>query len=269
MSETAPESPHLATTEAPALIRREPATVRIGVRAGARPAPGSPPESLPGTTRSASTDLTTAEKTTEKERQSLIPQTSSEITSPAGGGEPEFLARARAGDREAFAALYSTYRALVFSRIYPRVAPDRALAEDLTSETFIRALRCMDRFTWQGRDFAAWLTTVALNLVRDHFRSGHARRERAVELRVGLSEFERSADELVIEAMVNQVLLDAVRRLTPPQREVVRLRFLEGLSVTETARAMGKQPGAIKTLQWRAMRSLEGMLPPGLRARER
>ncbi len=64
--------------------------------------------------------------------------------------------------------------------------------------------------------------------------------------------------------MTNKVLLEAVRRLGPEQQECIALRFLQGLSVAETAAVMGKNEGAIKALQYRAVRSLGRLLPEGI-----
>ena len=64
--------------------------------------------------------------------------------------------------------------------------------------------------------------------------------------------------------MTNRVLLEAVRQLNPEQQECIALRFLQGLSVAETAKVMGKNDGAIKALQYRAVRSLGRLLPEGV-----
>ncbi len=68
----------------------------------------------------------------------------------------------------------------------------------------------------------------------------------------------------MLESMQNKVLLEAVRKLNPEQQECIALRFLQGLSVAETAKVMGKNDGAIKALQYRAVRSLGRLLPPGV-----
>ncbi|MGH3423136.1 MAG: sigma-70 family RNA polymerase sigma factor, partial [Nocardioidaceae bacterium] len=80
------------------------------------------------------------------------------------------------GDAEAFGQLYDHYLPGVFRFVYYRVS-SRTLAEDLTSETFTRALRSIGKFRWQGKDFGAWLTTIARNLVADHFKSSRQRLE--------------------------------------------------------------------------------------------
>jgi len=75
---------------------------------------------------------------------------------------------ARTGDKEAFGLLYDHYNTSVFRFLYYRTR-STSLAEDLTSETFFRALRSMNNFRWQGKDFGAWLMTIARNLATDHF----------------------------------------------------------------------------------------------------
>lgn len=176
----------------------------------------------------------------------------------------ELVERAQAGESEAFGRLYDHYADTVYRYIYYRVG-SRATAEDLTSETFLRALRRIGTFTWQGRDFGAWLVTIARNLVADHFKSSRFRLEVTTGEMLDSNECERSPEESVLESLSNAALLDAVRRLNPQQQECVTLRFLQGLSVAETARIMGKNEGAIKTLQYRAVRTLARLLPPDAR----
>ncbi|MGW7527784.1 ECF subfamily RNA polymerase sigma factor, BldN family [Streptomyces sp. NPDC054783] len=176
----------------------------------------------------------------------------------------DLVERAQAGEAEAFGRLYDQYSDTVYRYIYYRVG-GRATAEDLTSETFLRALRRIGTFTWQGRDFGAWLVTIARNLVADHFKSSRFRLEVTTGEMLDANEVERSPEDSVLESLSNAALLDAVRRLNPQQQECVTLRFLQGLSVAETARVMGKNEGAIKTLQYRAVRTLARLLPDDAR----
>ena len=83
---------------------------------------------------------------------------------------------ARAGDKDAFGLLYDHYASSVHRFLYYRTR-SQTLAEDLTSETFFRALRSMSSFRWQGKDFGAWLMTIARNLATDHFKAGRTRLE--------------------------------------------------------------------------------------------
>jgi RNA polymerase sigma-70 factor (ECF subfamily) len=172
--------------------------------------------------------------------------------------------RAQDGDGEAFGKLYDAYVDTVYRYIYYRVS-NRALAEDLTSETFLRALRRISTFTWQGRDFGAWLVTIARNLVADHFKSSRHRLEVPTGEMLDSDQTEASPEESVLAYLSNRALLDAVKQLNSQQQECVTLRFLHGLSVAETAQIMGKNDGAIKTLQYRAIRTLARLLPADLR----
>jgi RNA polymerase sigma-70 factor (ECF subfamily) len=174
--------------------------------------------------------------------------------------------RAQAGEAEAFGLLYDRYFDTVFRFVYFRVG-NRQLAEDLTSDTFLRALKRIGSFTWQGRDLGAWLVTIARNLVADHFKSGRYRLEITTGDVLDAEREDRgpegSPEAAVIDHITNVALLKAVKQLNPEQQECIVLRFLQGFSVAETAQAMGKNEGAIKALQYRAVRTLARLLPDG------
>jgi RNA polymerase sigma-70 factor (ECF subfamily) len=172
--------------------------------------------------------------------------------------------RAQAGDAEAFGLLYDRYVDQVYRYIAYRVA-SAAVAEDLTSETFLRALRRIGTFTWQGRDVGAWFTTIARNLVADHYKSGRYRLELTTDdvTDSGSAPVIEGPERAVLEGMTNKVLLQAIKQLNAEQQECIVLRFLQGMSVAETAQIMGKNDGAIKALQYRAIRTLGRILPEG------
>jgi RNA polymerase sigma-70 factor (ECF subfamily) len=176
------------------------------------------------------------------------------------------IERAQAGEAEAFGLIYDRYVDTVFRFVYFRVG-NRQLAEDLTSDTFLRALKRIGSFTWQGRDLGAWLVTIARNLVADHFKSGRYRLEVTTGDVLDADREDRgpegSPEAAVVEHITNVALLSAVKQLNPEQQECIVLRFLQGFSVAETARAMGKNEGAIKALQYRAVRALARLLPDG------
>lgn len=195
---------------------------------------------------------------------------------------------AQAGDTEAFAQIYDRYLDTVFRYVYFRV-DNRQLAEDLTSETFLRALKRIGTFTWQGKDLGAWLVTIARNLVADHYKSSRHRLEVTTDVlsAVGASGdimfkvdtwdalrlrdlmragwHDADAESQVVAHLTNIELLKAVKQLKPEQKDCIVLRFLRGFSVAETAQAMGKNEGAIKALQYRAIRTLQRLLPDGFR----
>ena len=171
---------------------------------------------------------------------------------------------AQQGDAEAFGRLYDHYVGMVHRYVHHRVG-DRATAEDVTSETFVRALRRIDSLTFQGRDVAAWLLTIARNIVLDHVKSSRYRLEVAT---ADMRDADRSTDgpeETVVQRLTNEELVHHMRKLGAEQQECLALRFLHGLSVSETAQVMGKRDGAVKALQHRAVRRLARLLPDGLR----
>jgi RNA polymerase sigma-70 factor (ECF subfamily) len=171
---------------------------------------------------------------------------------------------AQDGDLEAFGQLYDHYVTLVHRYVLHRVG-DRAQAEDLTSETFVRALRRLDSLSFQGRDVGAWLVTIARNLVLDHVRSSRYRLEVTT---ADMRDADRATDgpeDAVLARLTGEQVLACVRRLGGEQQECISLRFLQGLSVAETAAVMGKGDGAVRALQYRAVRRLAGLLPEELR----
>jgi RNA polymerase sigma-70 factor (ECF subfamily) len=171
---------------------------------------------------------------------------------------------AQGGNLEAFGRLYDRYVTTVHRYAYARLG-DRMLAEDVTSETFLRALRRIGTVTYMGRDVGAWFVTIARNLILDHVKSGRARYE------VTTGE-QRDVDRPVFEGpeaaamsrLGTEELLRCVRRLAPDQQECIVLRFLHGLSVAETAEVMERNAGAVKALQHRAVRRLAELLPKGV-----
>jgi RNA polymerase sigma-70 factor, ECF subfamily len=195
------------------------------------------------------------------------------IPSPTRPSEPtgelatvmDIVKRAQDGDAQAFGELYDRYVDVVYRYVQYRVS-NAALAEDLTSETFLRALRRITSYTWQGRDFGAWLVTIARNLIADHYKSGRYRLELATSdlVEAGADRSEDGPENEVLTNITNAALLEAVKRLNPEQQECIALRFLQGMSVAETATIMGKNEGAIKALQYRAVKSLSRLLPQDL-----
>ncbi|WP_245667054.1 sigma-70 family RNA polymerase sigma factor [Micromonospora sediminicola] len=172
------------------------------------------------------------------------------------------MARAQAGDAEAFGLVYDRYVDQVFQFVSQRVR-DRQAAEDLTSETFLRALRNLDAFRRPGGDFGAWITTIARNLILNHHES---------RFEVPVAEHRDEAEsgqvpdpaKTAMDRLTHEALLAGVDQLSAPQRQCIILRYLRELSIDETAQAMGRTPAAIKAIQHKALRALRGLLPVGV-----
>jgi RNA polymerase sigma-70 factor (ECF subfamily) len=171
---------------------------------------------------------------------------------------------ARRGDSEAFGLLYDHYNSSVYRFVYYRVG-SVALAEDLTSETFFRALRSMSSFKWQGKDFGAWLMTIARNLTADHYKAGRTRLEFATEDMGAHDSATDGPENAVLASLTNEALLQALGELPAEQQECLIMRFLQGLSIAETAKVLGRSDGAVKQLQLRGVRNLAKLLPEGVR----
>lgn len=171
---------------------------------------------------------------------------------------------ARNGDKDAFGLLYDHYQPSVYRFLYYRTR-SATLAEDLTADTFFRALRSMNNFRWQGRDFGAWLMTIARNLTTDHFKAGRTRLEMTTEDMGRHDDVTEGPESTVLASLTNEVLLEALTKLPTEQRECLIMRFLQGLSIAETAASLGRSDGAIKQLQLRGVRNLAKLMPDGLR----
>jgi len=170
---------------------------------------------------------------------------------------PDVIDRARGGDRGAFGELYDVHVDAVYRYVLYRVR-EPSDAEDLTSEVFTRAFANIHRYRWQGKSFLAWLYTIARNAVTDR-----RRRERpTVELddAFGVAEEGPTAHDRAVTGEQVDALRGAVKHLTSEQQEVLVLRFVENMSSRQVAKVLGKNEGAIRALQFRALGRLRKLL---------
>jgi len=171
---------------------------------------------------------------------------------------------ARTGDADAFGLLYDHYQSSVYRFLFYRTRSVQ-VAEDLASETFFRALRSMNNFRWQGKDFGAWLMTIARNLATDHFKAGRTRLELTTEDMSAHDDSTEGPEASVLAGLTNEILLGALKSLPDEQRDCLIMRFLQGMSIAETAAVLGRSDGAIKQLQLRGVRNLAKLMPEGIR----
>jgi RNA polymerase sigma-70 factor (ECF subfamily) len=179
--------------------------------------------------------------------------------------EQILLDRAKAYDPEALSELYDRYAPRMYAYIYRRVS-DAALAEDMTSELFLRVLRAIrNEHVWRD-SFTAWLYRIAHNLVIDVYRR---RPPPSIPLddMPSLSAEDDPADQ-VDEATGRERLQAAIHHLTPDQQQVLALRYGEGLTARETASIVHKTTGAVEALQRRALAALRRILTPEHSERE-
>ncbi len=172
--------------------------------------------------------------------------------------EGRLVQRARRGDAEAFACLYRDTVQAIFRYISLRVN-DAQLAEDLTGDVYIRALKGISAYQERGRPFIAWLYRIAHARVVDYYRQS-GRRPADSDLDAEPIPVSADLDQALLRRQAAQALREAISKLTDDQQQVVILRFIEGQSLETTAQIMGKNANAIKALQHRALRSLAGRL---------
>ncbi|MFC2011505.1 sigma-70 family RNA polymerase sigma factor [Chloroflexota bacterium] len=176
--------------------------------------------------------------------------------------EKSLVERAKQHDQEAFGRIYEEY----FDKIYRYVAlriGDKAEAEDMTQQVFLKALKSISSFKWKGVPFSAWLYRIAHNQVVDYLRKSKKTPSPLNDESL-LSDDSKGNPQLLAEHSLNiDILLSATQRLTEAQREVISLRFTSGLSTAEVASIMGKSQGAIKALQHSAIVALRKILLVG------
>lgn len=169
--------------------------------------------------------------------------------------------RFQAGDPQAFAQLYRLHHPRVLGFVTKRVN-DRHLAEDLTADTFLRALAALPKLTFRGSCLGGWLITIARRLVIDHFRLSRTRPVRPVPAPgLGLAD-ERTAEAAPEATAIGRTwLAAAIEQLEPRQREIVVRRILLDRSVQQTAVELDCHESAVKHGLRRALRNLAALLP--------
>jgi len=168
--------------------------------------------------------------------------------------EAQLLEQARRFDPDALRALHNRLYEPIYRYVHYKVSDPQA-SEDLTSEVFLRVLEALKKGKMWKTTPDAWIFGIARNVVADHYRKTSRRSEVALDERLAMPD-EQSLTQRVIVAEEHEELAQAISRLTDEQRDVVLLRFMEGLSTNDVAEIMGKKPGAIKGLQHRALRAL-------------
>jgi RNA polymerase sigma-70 factor (ECF subfamily) len=172
--------------------------------------------------------------------------------------DAELVALAAKGDRVAFGALYERYVYKVFRHVY-YLTNDPHTAEDLTAQTFLNALEAIHRYEDRGVSLLAWLLRIAHNLTINHKK---VRKNGASPLPEWV---EVEGTDFIPEASCEaksdgERVWAGVRRLRGDQRQVIIMRFVDGLSYPDIARVLGKSIGAVRVIQYRALHSLRRKL---------
>jgi len=166
--------------------------------------------------------------------------------------------RAQQGDRSALEELYLIHFDRIYSYLHVSVG-NRHDAEDLTTQTFLKMLESIGKFRWQSAPFSAWLFRIAHNLAMDHFRATKRWQPEDVVPEPEADE-RTSAEAGALESIGRKSMLELIEDLSPEQQQVLTLKFVFNFANAEAATILGKTEGAIKSLQHRALVSLQKQL---------
>jgi RNA polymerase sigma-70 factor, ECF subfamily len=162
---------------------------------------------------------------------------------------------AQGGDRAALEELYLIHFDRIYSYLHVSVG-NRHDAEDLTTQTFMKMLESIDRFRWQSAPFSAWLFRIAHNLAMDHFRARRRWQPEEEVPEVPGSE-QPSAEFEAMQTIGRQSMMELIEKLSPEQQQVLTLKFVFNFANSDVATILEKTEGAIKSLQHRALASLQ------------
>jgi len=176
--------------------------------------------------------------------------------------EWELVQRAQALEQSALADLYSTYYPRIYNYAFLQLGDIQA-AEDLTSEVMLKVLESIRKYRFKGTPFSAWVFRIARNRLIDLHRRRKRRGE--VDLTEPLAAMQISPEVLAERALDRGQLHLALKYLTDEQRQVIVLKFIEGLDNGSTARILGRSEGAVKSLQHRALNSLRRIMSGEIR----
>jgi RNA polymerase sigma-70 factor (ECF subfamily) len=181
--------------------------------------------------------------------------------------EEEELIKQAQRSPDAFARLYDQYYPRIFGYVLRRTA-NLEVAQDITSETFFKALKKLWQFQWRNISFSPWLYKIASNEINQHFRKAEYRKS------VSLEELQEKGLELLAshdpeseliaaqeELQQHQDFLEIqakIVRLPAKYQEVIALKFFEKKQIKEIAEILGKREGTIKSLLHRAVEKLRG-----------
>jgi RNA polymerase sigma-70 factor (ECF subfamily) len=178
----------------------------------------------------------------------------------ASTAKNSLLRRAQRQDREAWSTIYDQFYPRIYAFLMTRLH-DSMLSEDLASDVFVNALKAISSYEERGLELTAWLFRIAHNKLIDHYRRSGVRQN------TSLDEFEQGDSDADFPSPnsngIDPDKIDvenALRELGVDQRQVIHLRFVEGLTSSEAAAVLGKSPASVKILQHRALIALKKAL---------
>ena len=163
--------------------------------------------------------------------------------------------RAQQGERDALEELYLIHFDRIYSYLHMSVG-NRHDAEDLTTQTFLKMLEAIGKFRFQAAPFSAWLFRIAHNLAMDHFRASR-RWQPEEDVPEPHDSEQASAEDEALQSIGRKSMLELIDGLSHEQQQVLTLKFVFNFGNGEVATILDKTDGAIKSLQHRALASLQ------------
>lgn len=177
--------------------------------------------------------------------------------------ELSLIHAAQGGDETALLTLYEQNKAAIYTYVYHRVGRRDDIAEEVVSDVFVRMVSNLGKYKPKGKPLVAWLYTIAHNRVIDHYRAVDRANESII---TGFeADSAPSPEAQVAQSLQVEEVQDALNNLTDPQCDVLIHRFMNEMSVSETAELMNRNEGAIKTLTRRAIAAVQRQLRPEVR----
>ncbi|MBI4137160.1 sigma-70 family RNA polymerase sigma factor [Candidatus Roizmanbacteria bacterium] len=170
--------------------------------------------------------------------------------------DAHLVSRAQKGDTEAFGKLYMKYIDGIFRFLYIRTGYQQEEAEDLTEMVFYKAWEHISRFKGDGEHVKAWLFTIARNRLTDYYRAY----KKHTDVSEHLADESTKPEDTTYHLMLRDDIRRALQELTYDQKELISLKFIEGLSNQEIAQIIGKREDAIRQQQKRALARLQQIL---------
>ncbi len=172
--------------------------------------------------------------------------------------DEQLVKRAQAGERDAFGLLYERHFDAVYRYVSYRMGNVED-TEDITTTVFLRAWQTIGNYTWRGLPFLAWLYRIAHNLLVDFRRAAKAQFV-DIEAQVELADDAPLPERKITKDLQLQDVLSAMDELDPLQQEVLTLRFMVGLSHSQVGEIISRSEGAVRVIQYRALKALRKRL---------
>lgn len=175
--------------------------------------------------------------------------------------EKNLVSKACKGDKEAFTELYESHFDKIYRYVVVKIG-NRAEAEDMTQQVFVKAYESIGSYQYQGVPFSAWLYRIAHNQIVDFIRKESKKPTVQLDESLPIMGDSDPQGEVELKLNIEQVVI-ATRKLTKAQREVISLRFAGGMSISEVASTMKRSENAVKALQHSAILALRKSLKAG------